>query len=102
MHQASDIRRIEAGHLFRVEPFKCPSEILPLPKYGEPAQTGLEALQDQHFENSLIIVQGNAPLFIMIPNVKRIALAPPTPLLLFAHVVNLVCESRRVNKCVQM
>ena len=60
------------GHLSdldRIELFEANSEALSFFENGDPAQSCLKSLQEQHFEHLLIIMDRNAPFQIVVGHV---------------------------------
>ncbi len=74
--QALALYGIVAGHRFSIEVVERGTIARALAQDGEPAQARLRALQTQHFEQMTVIMDGHAPLGIMIGDVERIRGAP--------------------------
>ena len=61
-----DVRLIVSRKFFVVEIIKTPSECFSFLKHQFPTQTTLHCLHHQELELHLVIMQGNAPLFVVI------------------------------------
>ncbi len=85
VHQSSEIILGIFGNLFRIKRMKGLLEVFPLVDNRIPTQSGLERIQDQELEKFLIIVQGNAPLGVVIVNHQRIIIHPGAAFL-FRHI----------------
>ena len=66
--EGGDARDVESGEGLTVRG--------PLAQHRDPAQSGLRSLEDQQFEQLAIIVDGNAPLLVVIGDVQRVGTAP--------------------------
>ena len=77
LEQAFNIGLIHGGNADRIELMKGLAVIFPLFQHRNPRQTGLLALKADHFEQFAGISLRNAPLVIMVLNIKRV-LAYPT------------------------
>ncbi len=75
--EAVDIRVVVGSHNVEVESIERRPEVLPLAKDGQPAQTGLEALQTDLLEEPLVIELGEPPLGVVIDLVVGIPNTPP-------------------------
>src|SRR5438552_3639880 len=49
---------------------KCPAEMIAFVQNDEPTQAGLKAIEHQELKQSLIVVKGHAPLFIVILGIQ--------------------------------
>ena len=52
--------------------------MLPFPEDRQPAQSGLGSLQDQHFEQSPVVVHRYAPLVVVVGDIQGVPAAPFT------------------------
>jgi hypothetical protein len=60
-------------------------EGLSLSKDREPTQSRLGTFQDQHFEQTAVVVNRDTPFLIMVLHVKGIAGSPSTPYFIVFH-----------------
>jgi len=60
----------------RVETGKSRAIAVALFQDGGPTQPGLSALQDQHLEQEPVIMDGDAPIVVMIGDIERVAARP--------------------------
>ncbi len=60
----------------RPEPVKGLPVVLALSQDRQPAQSRLGALQDEHLEKAKIVMEGYAPLMVMVVDIDRIVCAP--------------------------
>src|SRR5437764_13879910 len=74
--QPPDVAVAEAGDTLEVEARECRAEVLALPQDREPRQPGLEALQAQLLEQSLLVVDREAPLGVVVRAVDLGRVAP--------------------------
>src|SRR5271166_1526585 len=74
--QLRDFPFVVTRDLLRLEPVEGLAEILAFPKDREPGQAGLETLQDQLLEELGVSRFRNAPLLVMVVDVKRVAARP--------------------------
>ena len=74
--QARDVGFAEAGDLCGIELAEGGAEGFALAQDGDPGEAGLEALEHEEFPERAAVVQGHAPLFIVIGAQERIALGP--------------------------
>src|SRR5579862_1195242 len=75
--QLLDLLAIIGGDALDVEAVECPAVIFALVEDRAPTQSGLRTFQDEKFEELAIVVNGNAPLFVMIAN-HLLAIRPGT------------------------
>ena len=85
-HPDLDLRRPEARDLPGVEVGEDPAVTLALTEHREPSQAGLRALEDQLLEQQPVIVDGHAPLVVMIRHVERVIPAPGAALTDLGHL----------------
>ena len=69
-NQFRDFPFVVTRHLLRLEPVEGLAEILAFSKDREPGQAGLETLQDQLLEELGVSRFRNAPLLVMVVDVK--------------------------------
>ena len=69
--QPLDVRGAEAGHGTEVEAGECTAEPLALAEDRQPAEPGLEPLQAQLLEQAHVVVDGEAPLRVVVADVVR-------------------------------
>lgn len=74
--QLHELLLIVMRDFFWLEAVEGFAEALAFAKDGEPGQTGLETLQDQLLEELGVARFRNAPLFVVVANVKRVATCP--------------------------
>jgi hypothetical protein len=67
--KALNLFRIIASNPGGVKIIKRFPKFLPLPQDRQPGQAGLHSLKDQHFEQFSVVMNRNAPFFIMISDV---------------------------------
>lgn len=67
-----------ARDLFPIPLAERPAKIFATPENGDPAQSGLEPFQNEHFEKLFVVMHRNAPLVVMIGAVERIGPGPGT------------------------
>jgi hypothetical protein len=60
-----------------IEVGKCAAEVVALLQDRQPAQAGLEPLETDLLEQSRVVGDGAAPLFVVVLDVQRIGAAPP-------------------------
>jgi hypothetical protein len=70
--QSCNISLVVSGYFARIEALEGGAICGTLLQDGNPAQTGLGALQDNEFEETAVVVQRHAPFFIVVSNRKRI------------------------------
>ena len=69
--------------LLQVEAVEGPAEGLPLVENALPGEPRLEALQNQHFKQPPVVVDGDAPLLVMVSDIQGIfGVGPAAPLFL--------------------
>src|SRR5262245_56678659 len=78
VHQTPDIPRSEPGNSGKVPPSKCPLVGFPFSEDGNPAHPRLYSFKCEHAKKLAVIVERNAPLFVMVSLVKGIASGPGT------------------------
>ena len=76
LHQPLDFSRVELRDLCRIETGKRLPVGLALSQDRDPAQAGLRAFENQHLEEMTVVVRGDAPFFIVVRDIQRIAAGP--------------------------
>src|SRR5262249_39228362 len=76
LHQRLDLLRREARDLLRREAGEGAAEIVALAQDGDPGQPGLEAVEDELFEQRAVVVFRHAPFLVVIGDVERVLLGP--------------------------
>jgi hypothetical protein len=67
------------GDPIGVEAVEGPAVVLPLSQDGEPGKAGLGAFQNQELEEPPVVVDGNAPLPVVVVAIERIVARPGAP-----------------------
>ena len=70
---------VEARHARGIEAAEGLPEVLALAQDGQPAQPGLESLEADLFEETTVVVDGKAPLLVVIADIERVRPRPPAP-----------------------
>src|SRR5438132_9019333 len=70
--QRRDLPLVVAGDLPRVEPVEGAPVGVPLAEDRAPAQPRLGTLENEKLEKDVIVVQGNAPLLVVVGDVERV------------------------------
>ena len=76
LHQRLDLRLVVAHDLFRIEAVEGGAEGVALAQDGDPGQAGLEAVEDQLFEQRAVVPFGHAPFLVVIGDIERILARP--------------------------
>src|SRR5260370_638978 len=71
-----DLPFVVAGDLPRVEPVERAPVGVPLAQDRAPAQPRLGTLEDEKLKKDAIVVQGNAPLLVVVGDVQRVGACP--------------------------
>ena len=80
--QAGLLLRSIGAHSLQVEAVKGPGKSLPLIEDTLPGQSSLKILQDQHFKELLVVVDGDPPLLIVVLEVPGVVgVSPRAPCL---------------------
>src|SRR5262249_34437772 len=80
LHQRLDLLRGEARDLLRREAGEGAAEVVALAQDGDPGQPGLEAVENELFEQRAVVVFRHAPFLVVIGDVERVLLGPGTAL----------------------
>src|SRR3546814_2635362 len=76
LHQRVELLRRVAGDLLGLEAVEGTAEIVALAQDSDPRQAGLEAVEDQLFEQRAVVAFGHAPFGVVIMHIERIGAAP--------------------------
>jgi hypothetical protein len=74
--QARNVARAEAGHAFGSEACKGPAKALALSQDGEPRQARLESVEHEVLPERAGVVDGDAPLFVVVSDEERVVTDP--------------------------
>lgn len=66
--EARDVRTGKTGDGFRVKIMESLPVILPFVEHGLPGKPGLHPFQDQELEKDPVVMDGEAPFFVMVPD----------------------------------
>ena len=77
--QSVHLSRVVTRNTPWVEPRERSPVVLTLPKDGEPAETGLRSLQNQHLEERAVVVCWRAPLVVVIRDIEWVGVTPWAP-----------------------
>src|SRR5438132_4478119 len=69
---------IEARDALGIEAGKGPPVGFPLPQDRDPAQAGLGTFEEQELEQSVVVVNRDTPLLVVVADVEGVRSAPPT------------------------
>ncbi len=72
LHQPLNLSRRVARDLLRLETVEGGAEIVALAQDSDPRQAGLEAVEDQLFEQRAVVPFGHAPFLVVIGDVERV------------------------------
>ena len=91
-HKVFDLCVIVQRYLLGIEVVKSGTKGFPFFQHGDPCQSGLHPLQDQHLKQLIIIVEGLAPLVVVVINIYLVGAGPFTSANLF-HERSLLWET---------
>ena len=76
IQQGTDLFGRVADDFFSIETIKNGAKMIALPKDRDPRQACLKAVQHKLFEQSAVIIFGDAPILIVIGDIERINARP--------------------------
>src|SRR6185369_224518 len=74
--ESGGLLRTVAGDDFGIEIVEGTAVAVPAAQDGDPGESGLRSLQDEHLEQAAVVVQRHTPLLVVVGDVERIAGSP--------------------------